>query len=110
MYTASHPCKYQLLPELFYLFFILENIFFEFCFVFYIYFFYSKINIIYKGDILREIFLVLPIRHENEQIMRFFLSWWVTQVYNKTVIALYLDFIHSYLFCFYFDSANASSK
>ena len=37
----------------------------------------------------------------------FFLSWWVTQVYNKTVIALYLDFIHSYLFCFYFDEANA---
>ena len=64
-----------------------------------------------KGDISCEIFLVLPLCHENEQIMRFFfLSWWVTQVYNKTVIALYLDFIHSYLFCFYFDSANASSK
>ena len=31
----------------------------------------------------------------------------MTQVYNKTIIALYLDFIHSYLFCFYFDEANA---
>ena len=56
-----------------------------------------------KGDISCEIFLVLPICHENEQIISFFfLSWWVTQVYNKIVIAPYLDFIHSYLFCFYY--------
>ena len=34
----------------------------------------------------------------------------MTQVYNKTVIALYLDFIHSYLFCFYFDEALVKIK
>ena len=37
-----------------------------------------------KGEISREIFLVLPICNENEQIISFFfLSWWVTQVYKK---------------------------
>ena len=83
---------------------------FEFLFYIYILLF-KKNKKNKKGDISREIFLVLPICHENEQIMRFFfLSWWVTQVYNKTVIALYLDFIHSYLFCFYFNSNNTSSK
>ena len=64
----------------------------------YIFVLFKKIKLNNKGDISREIFLVLPICHENEQIMRFFfLSWWVTQVYNKTVIALYLDCIHSWI-------------
>ena len=36
IYTATHPCKYQLLPELlFFENYFFENIFFEFCFVFY---------------------------------------------------------------------------
>ena len=34
----------------------------------------------------------------------------MTQVYNKTVIALNLDLIHSYLFYFYFDSAKRIVK
>ena len=53
IYTAAHPYKYQLLSEL--------------LFFFKLFFWKYK-----KGDISREIFLVLPICHGNEQIMRFF--------------------------------------
>ena len=33
----------------------------------------------------------------------------MTQVYNKTVIALYLDYIRSYLFGFYFENKNKTN-
>ena len=83
IYTAAHPVQISVIAGTTFLenyFFF--NIFFWILFSFlYIFLFFKKIKLNRKGDISREIFLVFPICHENEQIMRiFFLSWWVTQV------------------------------
>ena len=67
---SSQGTSEPITPELLFFDFFFLNILFKFFFFGYIFLLFKKLY--KKGDISREIFLVLPICHENEQIMRFF--------------------------------------
>ena len=71
---------------------------------------YVQISVAFIDCYVTYMYILVLVRHHNAMKMSKCGFPYTSQVYNKTVIALYLDIILWYLFCFYFDSANPSSK